>query len=137
MVLLTGPISMLQLQALGKVEIVAKRLRNSNLQASQGHWKNFVVKIYRQRDSKPDLEDEQIVSDMEWQCFEREALKEKSDQRHMVINQKHKLWDHFRPGDRLEIGLKDYPWVRPEDHYEVSVHVWDLWKPSSKVLALA
>ncbi|KAG9122751.1 hypothetical protein FRC07_000736 [Ceratobasidium sp. 392] len=134
MVLLTSSISMQALQALGKVEVVAKRARDRR-RASPGHWNNFVIKINRSVDSQSGSE-EHSVSDIEWSCFE-EASKKKSDERRLVINQCHEIWSFFKPGDRLEVGLKDYPWVCPEKHYEVSVRVWDLWEPSPKVLALA
>ncbi|KAG9095580.1 hypothetical protein FRC07_011078, partial [Ceratobasidium sp. 392] len=76
MVLLTAPISMLALQALGKVEVVAKRAR-SGCRASPGYWNRFVIRINRPIGSESDPKKEHGVSDIEWSCFEH-ASKKKS-----------------------------------------------------------
>ncbi|KAG8721328.1 hypothetical protein FRC09_008048 [Ceratobasidium sp. 395] len=133
MILVTCQISASALQRLGKVEIVAKRARGRR--GNPGHWDNFVIKINRQADSKSHPEADHSISDIEWPCFEG-ASKKKSDERRLIIDQSHEIWDYFQPGDRLEVGQKDYPWAHPEKLYEVSVRIWDLWEPSSKVLAL-
>ncbi|KAG8715148.1 hypothetical protein FRC08_010934 [Ceratobasidium sp. 394] len=136
MVLMTSQVSAQALRALGKVEIVAKRSPGSRRRMPRGHWNNFFIKIHRQADSNSNPESGKDLSEMTWPCFEPTS-KGKSDQRRAIIDQSHEIWDYFQPGDRIEVVHDDYIWNIPEQSYEVVIRAWDLWEPSSNVLALA
>ncbi|KAG8721329.1 hypothetical protein FRC09_008049 [Ceratobasidium sp. 395] len=136
MVLMTIPMSLSALQTLGRVEILAKRVKGGYW-VERGHWSNFVIKINRQAGSKSSPEEDHDSPNIKWSCFEGSS-KKRSDQRQMIMDRSHEIWSYVQPGDRLEVGLKGRSWYYlPEDSYEVSVRVWDLWKPSPEMLALA
>ncbi|KAG8721327.1 hypothetical protein FRC09_008047 [Ceratobasidium sp. 395] len=132
---MTSPVSLSTLRALGQVEILARRVQRKH-RAERGHWDNFIIRINRQAGSQPSSEEGRDISDIEWPCFAG-ASKKRRDQRQMIMDRSHEIWVYFQPGDRIEVGLKGRSWVLPEDNYEVSVRVWDLWKPSPEMLALA
>ncbi|KAG8738277.1 hypothetical protein FRC10_007077 [Ceratobasidium sp. 414] len=135
-VLVSGQISAQTLRTLGKVEIVATRSRGCRRRAPRGHWNNFSIKIRRQAGPNSNAEFGQDISEMTWPCFEA-ASKGRTDQRRAIIDQSHEIWDYFQPGDRIEVAQNDHIWNLPEHGYEVVIRVWDLWGPTSNVLALA
>ncbi|KAG8730018.1 hypothetical protein FRC12_020559, partial [Ceratobasidium sp. 428] len=114
----TGPILLPNLRALGEIAI--------NIWFCGGpQWEreSFFIKIH------PGVTSSEVIngpnsSEMVWPCFKSEnpeiggpgsAFRPSESGQCRIIDKSHEVWDHFQPGDQLEVAQRGQTWDFPQN----------------------